>query len=151
MDLIQSHEASLRSLLAGFNRISGNLTAAISQFTSLETLALDNNEVGGTLPTELGLLTELLSSLSLGSNLDLGGPLPSELGRLTRLVDLKLDSTNVAGTIPEAWSGMISLRYLRLKNTLVTGQVPTSLCSLASLESIEKAPGLDCTGCSKCS
>jgi len=61
-------------------------------------LNLDQNELNGKVPTELGLLT-LLQQLSLASN-DLEGTLPSEIGMLTRLSELDLLKTNLQGSIP---------------------------------------------------
>ena len=48
--------------------------------TSLMTLVMSSNEQTGTLPTELGQLTNL-ESLALDNNL-FSGVLPTELGRL---------------------------------------------------------------------
>ena len=52
-------------------------------------LATDENSLTGTLPTQLGLLTNLIN-LEVDVNPELSGSLPTELGRLTKLTELDL-------------------------------------------------------------
>ena len=56
------------------------------------------NQMEGTLPTELGDLSDLLA-LYLDSN-KLNGTIPNELSRLTSLVDLRLGVNQFTGTLP---------------------------------------------------
>ena len=60
---------------------------------------LGQNDLNGTLPSEIGLMTEL-ESLVLSGN-GFFGALPSELGQLTRLLGLFLDKNNFNGRLPE--------------------------------------------------
>ncbi len=67
--------------------------------TFTETLTdLHLHDVRGTIPTELGLLTQL-TSLDLSGN-QLNGTIPSALGKLTQLTALRLSGNQLNGTIP---------------------------------------------------
>jgi len=72
------------------NSLTGTLPAAELAVLapSLETLDLGQNNLAGTIPTEIGLLTTL-QDLQLGVN-SMTGNLPSELGKLTLLTSLAL-------------------------------------------------------------
>ncbi len=72
--------------------------------TSTRVLDLDlhSNNIGGephgSLPTELGFLTDL-TVLNFARN-DLYGTLPTEIGRFSRLGLLNLEKNNIGGTLP---------------------------------------------------
>ena len=61
-------------------------------------LNLDQNNLSGPIPSELGNLTAL-SVLNLGDN-QLSGPIPAELGNLTGLVSFRLNINDLSGLVP---------------------------------------------------
>ena len=61
-------------------------------------LYLFENKLNGTIPTELGLLSNL-EWLDLFKS-QLTGTIPSELGLLSNLISLSLDSNQFTGTVP---------------------------------------------------
>ena len=69
-----------------------------TNMTSLEVMDLHDNDLTGTIPSELGSLSSL-EWLSLYRN-DLTGTIPSELGRLSSLEWLSLYRNDLTGTIP---------------------------------------------------
>ena len=108
-------------------------------------LALPGNRygLGGTIPAELGNLTNL-RELWLGDGNKLTGEIPSELGRLTRLEVLDLGLSELSGGIP-AWIGNLGdLRLLYLDGNQLTGEIPAGLGNLANLEllTLGNNPGL---------
>lgn len=64
--------------------MSSEIPATIKNLVNLEILEINNADVTGTLPSELGEL-KMLKELLLGGNLDLQGGIPSEIGRLSAL------------------------------------------------------------------
>ncbi len=98
----------------------------------VRSLDLNNNQLTGTIPTELALLTGL-EWLGLPRN-QLTGPIPAELGRLTNLEVLGLDGNQLTGTIPPQLSNLTSLRWLALHNNQLTGSIPAELGGLSDLE-----------------
>jgi hypothetical protein len=69
--------------------------------SALVTLDLSRNSLEGEIPTEIRLLTDL-QELLLSNNSDLSGSIPSALGLLSQLVLLKLGGTSLTGQVPEA-------------------------------------------------
>ena len=70
-------------------------------------LALGNNNLNGTLPTQLGNLTSL-TALNLASN-RLSGTIPTELGNLTSLSSLYFQENALSGEIPTTITNLLSV------------------------------------------
>ncbi|TPX67598.1 hypothetical protein CcCBS67573_g07467 [Chytriomyces confervae] len=93
--------------------------------------ALYNNQLTGTVPTELGRLASL-TWLSLNGN-QLSGTIPTELGQLTGLTNLELNVNRLTGTIPTELGRLTSLQFLRLNANNLSGKFPCELGNLKSL------------------
>lgn len=94
-------------------------------------VTLDMNHLQGAIPTEIALFP--LQSLGLGSN-RIGGTIPSELGRLSNLTSINLGSNNLSGTLPTEFSALVSLRTLFLYQNDLQGTIPLSYKSLINLQ-----------------
>ena len=68
--------------------------------TSLSRIDLDENQLTGSLPVQLGQM-EKLKSLRLRNN-NLTGSMPLELGQLTQLEVLSLSGNNLTGCVPRS-------------------------------------------------
>ncbi|CAB9524688.1 Leucine Rich Repeat [Seminavis robusta] len=109
------------------NRFSGTVPGSIFEnWGKLTLLAINNNDLEGPLPSEIGLLTSI-EALRLSHN-DFSGSIPSEFGLLNDLTELFLHDTNVTGNIPETLVDMGALEHLTLSNTSLTGSIPDGLC-----------------------
>ena len=95
-------------------------------------LNLDDNDVGGRLPAELGHLTALVE-LSLRGN-HLAGPIPPELGKLSQLELLDLHANQLTGLIPVELGNLQSLRSMAIARNRLTGLIPRELGQLDNLE-----------------
>ena len=111
------------------NDLSGSIPTQMGLLTSLAELRLDSNSLSGTLPTELGLPTAMMEHLHLDSN-SLNGPIPTELGELTSLDELRLYSNSLSGTFPTELGELTSLRELSLQTNALSGTIPTELGDL---------------------
>jgi hypothetical protein len=89
---------------------------------------------GTTIPTEIGLLTQL-TSLSIYENVNTG-TIPSEIGLLTLLVFLAFSDTNLKGTIPSTIGNLVQLTYLEFSNSKLTGSIPPSFEGLVQLNEL---------------
>ena len=97
---------------------------------------LDYNHLKGSLPADIGQLTELLS-LQLNWNGSLyGSSLPPELGNLTKLKYLKLKSCFLFGTIPSEIGQLVNLEYLDLSHNQLTGAIPLEINNLTKISSL---------------
>ncbi|MFK7979764.1 MAG: leucine-rich repeat domain-containing protein [Saprospiraceae bacterium] len=95
------------------------------------TLDLNNNQLTGTIPIELGNLGNL-QTLYLYTN-QLTGTIPSALSSLTNLERLYLYDNQLTGTIPSEIGNLTKLQYLYLSQNQLTGVIPTSLGNLTDL------------------
>ena len=91
---------------------------------SLNVLRLNDNQLNGPIPAELGDLG-FLRELYLNDN-QLNGEIPAELGALSSLTQLSLRNNRLSGAIP-ASLGNLSLGYARFANNAFTGCVPDGL------------------------
>ena len=83
------------------NQLTGTIPAQLGQLTNLENLNLHNNQLTGTIPATLNKLTQL-EHLSLSGN-QLTGTIPAALGQTNKLAKLKtlhIHDNNLTGTIP---------------------------------------------------
>ena len=111
--------------------LSGSLPAELGELTSLSYLILYSKELSGLIPPELGQLANL-DYLSLGNN-NLSGPTPLELGKLENLGILWLGGNSLSGPIPPELSNLDNLTHLWLGSNSLSGPIPPELGSLANL------------------
>ena len=115
----------------GDNRLSGTIPSELGSLTNLLGLYLHENELSGTIPPELGNLTGL-TTLSLSEN-ELSGTIPSELGSLTNLLGLYLHENELSGTIPPELDNLTGLTTLSLSGNELSGTIPSELGALTNL------------------
>ena len=97
-------------------------------------LVLPNSGLTGTIPPELGQLTELKqlrlsSSYRIPSNI-LTGPIPPELANLSKLEVLGLSGNFLSGNIPDSLSHLEHLRSLSLGENFLNGCIPEGFSEL---------------------
>jgi hypothetical protein len=90
----------LPSTAIGYNQCTGTIPAGLIEVwaPNMNFLHLDNNNLNGTLPTELGLMTRATELLLDGNLFD--GTIPTELGLLELLRTLRLNGNRLTGSIP---------------------------------------------------
>ena len=114
-------------------------------------LNLDNNQLIGGIPPELGSLSNLQwlefgnDGFSCGAQgCDptspsanwLSGGMPAELGNLVNLWLLNLRGNQLSGEIPSELGALGNLRWLHLDGNRLSGEIPTELAQLANLTGI---------------
>jgi Leucine rich repeat len=115
--------------------VSGTIPTELGQLTELWEVDLSMNRLNGTIPTELGLLSsslfQTLSSLWLHQN-ELVGTVPSELSALTELTSLRLSDNALTGSIASELAGLGALKELWLAGNRIGGTVPAVVCEMLS-------------------
>ena len=89
----------LKRFLAPENSLRGDLDGAFGGLSSLQTLAVPENRLTGTIPDGILEMNPNLSMLAIGGN-QFSGPIPKTLARATKLTDLQLNMNSLTGTIP---------------------------------------------------
>ncbi|XBJ19340.1 hypothetical protein VPH35_010326 [Triticum aestivum] len=105
---------------------------ALTNCSGLNILALDRNQLEGTIPGSIGNLSNSLEMLTLGGN-KLSGIVPTSVANLQSLINLGFDYNNLSGKIVE-WVGMLTkLQSLNLYQNKFSGPIPSSMGNLTQL------------------
>jgi len=97
-------------------------------------IALENNNLRGTIPWAIGNLSRL-EKLDLSNNQIQGSVLP-EIGKLSELRELNLASNKFSGVIPSEIGNLHQLSYLNLRSNQLEGRLPRSIGNLQNLSSL---------------
>ncbi len=99
----------------------------------VQRIVLRFNDLEGTLPEELGQLTNLTELRLEGS---FSGPVPSSLSNLTLLEELELNG-GFEGEVAIDFNELTELESLSLENNHFTGLVPEAIFNLSNLTSLD--------------
>ena len=113
----------------GGNRLRGSIPPELGNLTELIEIDFRNNDLGGSLPPELGNLSSL-ESLWLSGN-KLSGPIPPELGNLANLTSLYLEGNKLSGQIPPELDNLTLLSTISLYGNPLLGPIPPGIDQLA--------------------
>ncbi len=113
------------------NNLVGTIPAELGNLTQLQLLHLQDNELSGEIPAQLGNLTRL-QELDLAAN-QLTGSIPSALGNLSGLTVLDLDTNQLSGPIPAQLGNLSNLRKLAISENGLSGALPVELGNLSNL------------------
>ena len=113
------------------NGLSGSIPPEVGDLTNLMSLVLIRNGLSGSIPPELGDLTNL-TQLWLIDN-GFSGSIPPEVGDLTNLTQLSLDRNGLSGSIPPELGDLTNLTHLDLSFNRLSGSIPPELGDLTNL------------------
>ena len=114
------------------NGLQGTLPTELGNLTELQRLDLTQNYLTGAIPGALGNLSHV-SFFSLYLN-EVTGPLPPELGKLNSLEWLFLDVNQIDGPIPSTLGDLPAIRGILLGKNQLSGPIPAELGDLSTLE-----------------
>lgn len=125
------YEMDLQVLDFADNNLIGTIPSELGLLQNMTEVLLYDNALSGRIPREIGALTGLKLALLDGNCLS--GLIPSEFGRMTTLYDLTLFKNTLSGTLPSQLGLLQDLEFLELNHNELTGQIPTELGQLAKL------------------
>jgi Leucine-rich repeat (LRR) protein len=134
--------------------IQGELQDFLPHMKSMFELWMDDNDdLGGTIPTLIGGLTDL-ASLSLANN-DIVGTIPSEIGKLTKMDQMWLYGNWITGTIPSEIGLLTALKIFAVEdNSIKETSMPSEVCQLDMVALSSDCGGeddfVDCDCCTCC-
>ncbi|CAD6338794.1 unnamed protein product [Miscanthus lutarioriparius] len=85
----------------------GGQLGSLGNFTSITSIELSNNNIGGTIPEDLPVT---LQSLFLSAN-QLTGSIPSSLSKLENLTAMSVNGNSLNGDLPDAFDSLSRLGY----------------------------------------
>ncbi|KAL8253115.1 hypothetical protein R6Q59_036808 [Mikania micrantha] len=97
----------------------------------MEILDVMWNQITGSIPKEIGELTNLRLLLLNGNQLT--GSLPEEIGYLPNLDRIQIDQNHINGGIPKSFANLNMTKHLHMNNNSLSGQIPPELSRLPSL------------------
>ncbi|KAK7820132.1 mdis1-interacting receptor like kinase 2, partial [Quercus suber] len=135
-------EGSVTEIYLNYTGLKGTLeNLDLSSFPNLLSLDLKENQLTGTIPTNIGTLYKL-KFLDLSTN-SLNGSLPLSLANLTQVYELDLSRNNITGELdpllfPDATSqsktGLLSLKNFLLQDNMLGGRIPGEIGNLKYLD-----------------
>jgi len=102
-------------------------------------IALENNNLTGSIPPEIGLLDQL-ENLNLSQN-NLTSEIPKEIGNLTKLFIAFLGDNELSGSIPAEIGQLINTQFIVLSNNQLSGNLPPTLKNFGSQRTALTMPG----------
>lgn len=124
-------DGRVRELNLASNKLTGSIPPEIGNLTELHVLDLSLNSLTGPIPVDIGQL-KALRNLTLAFN-QLSGSIPAALGTLPELTRIYLTGNALTGSIPEEIGQLTKLSELSLGNNRLSGTLPRSLGGLTEL------------------
>eukprot|EP01018_Ginkgo_biloba_P016899 Gb_33675 [translate_table: standard] len=122
---------SLESIDLKGNGLSGQIPDEIGNCLSLKILDVSYNEIYGDIPFSISKLKQL-EQLILKNN-ELTGPIPSTLSQIPNLKILDLAQNQLTGVIPRLIYWNEVLQYLGLRDNFLSGTLSPDMCQLTGL------------------
>ena len=118
-----------------YNNLVGSIPEEIGNLTELYTLDLSGNTLTGEIPSSIGNM-HILGYLYLNNN-QLTGSIPQEIGNLSDLRACYIYENQLMGNIPSKFGNLINLEYCYLFGNQLTGEVPETLSRLTKLQTMD--------------
>jgi len=125
-----SDKIAIHSLNLKANGLTGTFPRELSLLCNIyDTIDLSVNEIVGSIPTHLGLLSKLQNIMLQQNKLE--SSLPTELGSMTDLKAFDISGNfEINGTFPEGLDQWRAIERLEIQNTNIKGIVREKFCNM---------------------
>lgn len=127
-------DGSVYSLYLDDNNLNGEIPRELGNLKNLNTLSMNANNIKGPIPEEIGELTELQYLYMHTCGLE--GTLPNSIGNLVKLKELNLSWNSLSGQITEKIGALVQLTNLNLSQNELSGPIPSSIGKLTQLTNL---------------
>jgi hypothetical protein len=128
---ITATNGRVSAIILNNNNLSGTIPPEIGDLTNLTDLQFFLNQLSGSLPSTIGNLLNL-TNLYLSAN-QLSGAIPTEIGNLVNLETLNIGSNDFSEAIPAEIGELVNLTSLVIANCNLAGPIPEEIGDLTSL------------------
>ena len=130
--LDEKSRVSLISL--GNNNLDGTIPPEIGKLSNLHTLWLEQNKLTGSIPVEIGSLVNI-QRLAISYNF-LSGGLPQSLFNLKEIKELSIENNTLSGVLTDEFKNLILLERLLIHNNNFRGALPSEIGNLKNLKEL---------------
>jgi hypothetical protein len=130
--IVCSTESAVTDIALFSNNLRGTIPADIGLLTSLTIFSVWSNALTGALPSSIGQWTSL-TDFSVFNN-DLTGTLPSSIGQWTLLTFFEVDFNDVTGTLPSSIGQWTLLTFFDVGDNRLRGMIPNSVGNWTQIE-----------------
>eukprot|EP00592_Proboscia_alata_P013399 CAMPEP_0194393674 /NCGR_PEP_ID=MMETSP0174-20130528/123430_1 /TAXON_ID=216777 /ORGANISM="Proboscia alata, Strain PI-D3" /LENGTH=1209 /DNA_ID=CAMNT_0039189385 /DNA_START=85 /DNA_END=3715 /DNA_ORIENTATION=- len=117
------------------NFLDGSISESMcEQFVNVNDFRARQNSIGGSIPTEIGFMTNLISLYF--DSMSLIGTIPRTIKHLEYLEELHVYDNELTGHVPTALGLLAELRDLYMDTNVFTGPIPSDLGLLENLENL---------------
>jgi hypothetical protein len=127
-------DGRVTQLALNSNELNGSIPAELGNLSNLNYLGLGDNQLSGPIPATFGNLTSLVGTHLF--NNQLSGPIPPELGNLSNLEGVQAGSNQLSGPIPPELGNLSNLTTLNFGYNQLSGGIPVELGNLTKLEAL---------------
>lgn len=113
------------------NNLAGTIPSEVGRLTDLRFLITEQGSTSGRIPDTIGDLQSLII-LDLDFN-QFTGPIPESLYRLSQLGQIDLNGNDLTGNISPEIGNLSNLRFLQVNENKLTGVIPIELADLERL------------------
>ncbi|KAI3447103.1 hypothetical protein Pfo_003768 [Paulownia fortunei] len=117
---------TLKELDMPGNHFTGSITAKTFNISSLQYINIARSNLSGVLPADMCSNMKQLEEVYLNEN-NIAGVIPQEVGNLYNLEEFLLAGNNCSGSIPTSLWNVSTLRILSLSDNQLTGNLPPDL------------------------
>ncbi|KAM3356574.1 hypothetical protein P3S68_023288 [Capsicum galapagoense] len=121
----------LENVDLSMNNLSGTIPPEIGNLTNLIYLDLHTNQISGIIPSQISSLAKLQIPRIFDNHLN--GPIPGEIGQLRSLTELSLGMNFLNGSIPASLGNLNNLSHLYLYENHPSGSIPKKRGKLVNL------------------
>uniref|UniRef100_A0A0A0K3Q1 Protein kinase domain-containing protein n=1 Tax=Cucumis sativus TaxID=3659 RepID=A0A0A0K3Q1_CUCSA len=126
------NDSSIIRIIINAANLGGELGDNLGLFSSIQTIDLSNNHIGGSIPSNLPVT---LQNFFLSAN-QFTGSIPSSLSSLTQLTAMSLNDNKLSGEIPDSFQVISQLVNFDLSNNNLSGPLPPSVSNLLALTTL---------------
>ncbi|RWR90731.1 protein STRUBBELIG-RECEPTOR FAMILY 3 isoform X1 [Cinnamomum micranthum f. kanehirae] len=127
---VQCVGSNISTIVINGANLGGQLGDQLMNFSSIETIDLSNNQIGGSIPNNL---PTTIKTFFLSAN-QFTGSIPDSLSTLTLLSAIDLSSNNLSGQLPHSLQSLSALTTLNIENNLFLGPVPEKMLSIPNFK-----------------
>lgn len=110
--------------------------SSLTKCRKLRKLSFNGNYLNGILPSSIGNFSSELEFLGLGV-CGIMGTIPPEIGNLSNILSLNLEYNKLGGFIPTSMKRLSKVQILGLRGNKLQGSIPTELCHLLNLGELD--------------